>query len=164
MDMDVNEPRLNLADSSEMSKKRKVGVEDNASEVIKKVRGNTPESACSDSRTAVNTKLIKGKCRSGGSKEGVLMCDICPVPSSTSYSDVNVLRRHLASSHFYQEILKEYPNPPQNSNFKFPCNFPSCDTGFNTELSRVKHLGTVHRQVERCLSIPKIFEKAKKTG
>ena len=89
------------------------------------------------------------------------MCDICPPPSSTSYTDINVLWRHLASAHFYQEILKEYPNPPQNSNFKFPCNFPSCDTGFNTELSRVKHLGTVHRQVDKCLATPKIFEKAK---
>jgi len=161
-DIEVNAPKLNLADSSELSKKRKVGVENIESEVvIKKARGDSSDRAGSDASPPVNIRLNKGKLKSGGSKEGVLMCDICPAPSSTSYSDINFLRRHLASSHFYQEILKEYPNPPQNSNFKFPCNFPSCDTGFNTELSRVKHLGTVHRQVERCLSIPKIFEKAK---
>ena len=91
------------------------------------------------------------------------MCDICPVSSSASYSDQYAFKRHLASAHFYQDILKDYPNPdpPLNSNFKFPCNFPSCDMCFNTELTRVKHLGTVHRQVDRCLATPKILEKAK---
>jgi len=166
MDITVNTSSLNVADSLVMSKKRKVVVEDNESEVtVKKVRVDTSESAGSDASTPVNIRSSQGKSRSGGSKERlILMCDICPAPSSASYSDHNALRRHLASTHFYHDILKEYPNPAQNFKFKFPCNFPSCDTGFNTELSRVKHLGTVHRQVERCLATPKIYDKAKQNS
>jgi len=150
-------------DNVEGFRKRKIDVENNKLQLkVKKARGS---SSRKDSGTHENTKLCKGKVKQGESKERlVIFCVICTQHHSASFSDEASLKRHMAIAHFMQEILKEYPNPPPNTSFEFPCNFPSCDAGFNNQNSRVQHLGIVHRQVDRCLATPKILEKAKQVS
>jgi len=102
----------------------------------------------------------KGKGKPGASKERIA-CWICPKLSKASHSNETELKKHMADVHFSESILEHYPHPTSATSLSFPCNFPNCTSTLNTEVARVKHLGVVHKQVDRCLATPKLVDEAK---
>jgi len=105
----------------------------------------------------------KGKGKLSVPKER-LTCMICPSKSTKSYSNQTNLKQHMADAHFSEYILTHYPHPINSTSISYPCAFPNCSKILNSGPLRVKHLGAVHNQVDLCLAMPKLVEKAKEVA
>ena len=106
---------------------------------------------------------LKGKGKLSVPKER-LTCMICPSKSTKSYSNKTRLKQHMADAHFSEYILTHYPHPIASTSISYPCAFPNCSKILNSGSLRVKHLGAVHNQVDLCLAMPRLVEKAKEVA
>eukprot|EP00091_Calanus_sinicus_P014237 TRINITY_DN31677_c0_g1_i1.p1 TRINITY_DN31677_c0_g1~~TRINITY_DN31677_c0_g1_i1.p1 ORF type:complete len:111 (+),score=24.92 TRINITY_DN31677_c0_g1_i1:102-434(+) len=70
----------------------------------------------------------------------------------------------MADAHFSEYILTHYPHPTSSSSTSYPCAFPNCSKILNSGALRVKHLGSVHNQVDLCMAMPRLVEKAKEAA
>ena len=73
-------------------------------------------------------------------------CSLCNVEAFRWQSD---LYKHYATQHFYDELLSQIQQQPDNTGPPYKC--PQCPVSTDTEKQILIHYGLTHRAVQKLL-------------